>query len=86
MVYFLFFNFFSVYLFLRERQRQSASGVEAEREKKFFNVYLFLREMECEQGRGRKERQKDRQTESEAGSQLSAQSPTWGSNSCEIMT
>ena len=49
-----FFSFFNVYLFLRQRERQSVSGGEAEREG---------------------------DTESEAGSELSAQNPTWGSNS-----
>ena len=52
---------------------------------KFFNGYLFLRERERdreaehEQGEGQRERQTH--TESKAGSRLSAQSPTWGSNS-----
>ena len=55
----------------------------------FFNVYLFLRETEtdCEQVRGR-EREGD--TESEAGSRLRAVSPEPDAGleltSCEIMT
>ena len=47
----------------------------------FFNVYLFLRERESEseQGRGK---ERGRQNPKQApGSELSAQSPTWGSNS-----
>ena len=48
-----------------------------------FNVYLFLtereRERETEHERGGAEREGD--SESEAGSELSAQSPTLGSNS-----
>ena len=54
----------------------------------FFNVYLFLRQRETqhEQGRGR---ERGRQNVKQApGSELSAQSPTRGSNSqtCEIVT
>ena len=47
----------------------------------FFNVYLFLgqRETEHERGRGR---ERGRQNRKQApGSEPSAQSPTWGSNS-----
>ena len=50
----------------------------------FFSVYLFLRETEteCEQGRGR---EKGRQNPEQApGSELSAQSPTRGSNSWAV--
>lgn len=46
----------------------------------FFNVYLFLREREteCEPGSGR---ERGRQNPKQApGSELSAQSPTWGLN------
>ena len=53
----------------------------------FFEVYLFIfeRESEHEQGRGRekgrqRERERERERESPAGSVLSAQRPTWGSN------
>ena len=47
----------------------------------FFNVYLVLRERERDRVRAREE-QRDRETESEAGPgpELSAQSPTRGSN------
>ena len=48
----------------------------------FFTVYLFLRERE--RGKeGQREREREADTESEAGpgSELSAQSPTRGSNS-----
>ena len=54
---FLFFSFFNVYSFLRDRERQSAS-------------------------RGRAETEKETQNPKPAsGSELSAQSPTWGLNS-----
>ena len=47
--------------------------------KKFVKVYLFLRERErAWVGEGQRERESD--TESEAGSELSAQSQTWGPN------
>ena len=53
-----------------------------------FNVYLFLRERESERvsgGGAEREREKDRQTDRQnlkqaPGSELSAQSPTQGSN------
>ena len=48
----------------------------------FSNVYLFLRERESARkwGTGR-EREGDTEPEEAPGSELSAQSPTWGSNS-----
>ena len=45
----------------------------------FFNVYLFLRQRETEHELGRV-REREGDTESEAGSGLSAQSPMWASN------
>ena len=46
---------------------------------KMFLMFIhFLRETEHKQGRGR---ERERERESKAGSRLSAQSPTWGSNS-----
>ena len=45
--------------------------------KSFFNAYLFLRQRETEHQRGRG-REREGGTESEAGSRLSAQSPTRG--------
>ena len=61
-------------------QIQWTLKVKESLKKFFFNVYSFLRDRETEHewGRGR-EREGD--TESEAGSRLSAPSPTWGSNS-----
>ena len=52
----------------------------------FFNVYLFLRERERERerrmSRGGAERERETQNPKQApGSEVSAQSPTWGSNS-----
>ena len=57
---------------------------------KIFNIYLFLRERETEKeresvSRGGAEREKDIQNQKQApGSQLSTQSPTWGSNSWTV--
>ena len=53
----------------------------------FFNVYLFLRERDrARAGEGQRERE-TQNLKQVPGSELSAQSPTWGSNSnCEIMT
>ena len=45
----------------------------------FFNVYLFLRER-TQAGEGQRERETQNLKQS-PGSELSAQSPTWGSNS-----
>ena len=50
--------------------------------KNFFNVYLFLRQRETEHERGR-DRERERETQNlkqPPGSELSAQSPTRGSN------
>ena len=60
-----FFNFVNVYLFLRERERERERGRD--------------RETECELGK----RQRKRETQNlkqAPGPELSAQSPTWGSN------
>ena len=48
----------------------------------FLKIFIFERDRECREG------QRERDTESQAGSALSAQSPMWGSNSwnCEIIT
>ena len=47
----------------------------------FFNVYLFLREREREHGQGEEQRERETQNPKRApDSELSAQSPTWGSN------
>ena len=53
-----------------------------------FKVYLFiLRETETAQV-GERHQKRERETETQGGSWLPVQSPTWGSNSqnCEIMT
>ena len=51
--------------------------------KKIFNVYLFLRERESDRAReGKGQRERETQNLKQApGSELSAESPMWGSNS-----
>ena len=57
--------------------------------KKLFNIYLFLRDRDgVLVGKGQREIEREREREREIqnpkqapGSELSAQSPTWGSNS-----
>ena len=50
--------------------------------KNFFNVYLFLKEREREHKQGKGKREKETQNLKQVpGSELSAQRPTWGSNS-----
>ena len=47
----------------------------------FFNVYLFLRQRETEHERGRVRERETQNLKQAPGSELSAHSPTWGSNS-----
>ena len=47
----------------------------------FFNVYLFLRQRETEHERGRVRERETQNLKQAPGSELSAQSPTRGSNS-----
>ena len=48
----------------------------------FFNIYLVLRDRETQRiGREGAEREGDTESEAAPGSELSARSPTWGSNS-----
>ena len=47
----------------------------------FFNVYLFLRQRETEHERGRGRERETQNLKQAPGSELSAQSPMWGSNS-----
>ena len=51
------------------------------KKKFFFNVYLFLRQRETEQERGRVRERETQNLKQAPGSELSAQSPTRGSNS-----
>ena len=49
-----------------------------------FNVYLFLRERDRARA-GEEQRENDTQNPKQApGSEMSAQSPTWGLNSLEV--
>ena len=47
----------------------------------FFNIYLLLRQRETEHERGRVRERETQNLKQALGSELSAQSPTWGSNS-----
>ena len=47
----------------------------------FFNIYLFLRQRGTEHEWGRGRERKTQNLKQAPGSELSAQSPTWGSNS-----
>ena len=47
----------------------------------FFYVYLFLRQRETEHEQGRVRERETQNLKQAPGSELSAQSPTWGSNS-----
>ena len=50
----------------------------------FFNVYLLLREKERDRarvGEGQRQKKETQNLKQAPGSELSAQSPTWGSNS-----
>ena len=47
--------------------------------KNFLNIYSFMRDREHKQGRGR-EKEGDTELKQAPGSELSAQSPTWGLN------
>ena len=47
----------------------------------FFNVYLFLRQRETEHEQERVRERETQNLKQAPGSELSAQSPTWGSNS-----
>ena len=50
-----------------------------------FNVYLFLKERETEREQEGEDRDKETRNPKQApGSELSAQSPTWGSNSRNV--
>ena len=61
---------------------KAATNVKCETLKKiFFNVYLFLREREREIGEGQRETETQNPKQA-PGSELSTQSPTWGSNPC----
>ena len=47
----------------------------------FFYIYLFLRQRETEHEQGRVRERETQNPKQAPGSKLSAQSPTWGSNS-----